>query len=59
MQRVSKQARNELVEALRERYKAAGKTEKSRILKEFAGVASVSPPQQVSTFRRAEEKRAG
>ena len=36
MQRVSKQLRNELVEALRERYKVAGKTERSRILKEFA-----------------------
>ena len=39
MQRVSKQVRNELVEALRERYKVAGKTEKSRILKEFAAVS--------------------
>ena len=38
MQRVSKQVRNELVEALRERYKVAGKTEKSRILKEFSAV---------------------
>ena len=39
MQRVSKQLRNELVEALRERYKVAGKTERSRILKEFAAVS--------------------
>jgi hypothetical protein len=39
MQRVSKQVRNELVEALRERYKVAGKTEKSRILKEFTAVS--------------------
>ena len=39
MQRVSKQLRNELVEALRERYKVAGKTEKSRILKEFTAVS--------------------
>jgi hypothetical protein len=39
MQRVSKQARNELVEALRERYKGASKAEKSRILKEFTAVS--------------------
>jgi cell envelope opacity-associated protein A len=39
MQRVSKQVRNELVEALRERYEVAAKTEKSRILKEFTAVS--------------------
>ena len=39
MQRVSKQLRNELVEALRERYELAGKTERSRILKEFTAVS--------------------
>jgi hypothetical protein len=39
MQRVSKQVRNELVEALRERYKGASKVEKSRILKEFTAVS--------------------
>ena len=39
MQRVSKQLRNELVEALRERCKVAGKTERSRMLKEFAAVS--------------------
>ena len=39
MQRVSKQVRNELVEALRGRYEVAAKTEKSRILKEFTAVS--------------------
>ena len=39
MQRVSKQVRNELVEALRERYKDAGIAEKSAILKEFTAVS--------------------
>jgi hypothetical protein len=39
MRRVSKQARNELVEALRERYKDADRAEKSRILKEFTAVS--------------------
>ena len=37
------QARRELIEAVRERYRTAGRTEKKRILDEFCGVGRVSP----------------
>jgi hypothetical protein len=36
---ISKQARNELIEALRQRYKEADKADKTRILDEFVAVA--------------------
>lgn len=36
---ISKQARNELIEALRQRYKEAAKADKTRILDEFVAVA--------------------
>ena len=56
---ISKQARREVLQALRERYREAGRTEKGRILDEFVAVAKCHRKHAVRLLRRGEEEPPG
>lgn len=56
MQNISKQSRNELIEAVRERYRLATKLEKGRILKEFTAVSGFHRKHAIRVSRAMKEE---
>lgn len=55
MQNISKESRNELIEAVRERYRLATKLEKGRILKEFTAVSGFHRKHAIRVLRATRE----
>jgi len=56
MQNISKESRNELIEAVRERYRLATKLEKGRILKEFTAVSGFHRKHAIRVLRATKEE---
>lgn len=56
MQNISKESRNELIEAVRERYQLATKLEKGQILKEFTAVSGFHRKHAIRVLRATKEE---